>query len=264
MAIITHEPAPAPFTPDPNESRPNTSNRKRWLAAGAGGLALGALLYLGTKSTETTYTVENNLSPDKGTEAPVVPGEVQESPVDPEFAYAIETLASMRQESAAELRAQGMTIDLPEVASDDNTSEELLGKYQSDLHSILKIGMTNPDEARRLLVGVISPDNIDDFNGISNDLIGKYGAEFIPTYGFKGVEDWSDNFYTSMIDGVSANGGAMRYISASTIPNADIWHQITFRRDDGEWIIHKMVTADDPSFVTDTIAFNQSIPQQAS
>lgn len=260
MAIITHEPVPA-YNPDPNESRPN--NKKRWLAAGVGGLALGAVLWGGSKFGATTYTVENNLSSDKGTEAPAIPGETQESLVDPEFAYAIETLASMRQESADELREQGMTIVLPEVTSDDNTSEEILGKYNSDLHSIMKVAQTDKVEAERLLIGIMSPENTDDFTRYRDDVInGNYGTDFVSKYGFRSVQDWSDNFYTAMMPGVEPNGNAMRFIKAD-LPDG-IMNQITFRRDNGEWIIHKMVNPDDNDYVTDTYAFNQSIPRQAS
>lgn len=247
-------------------TRPSrSSNGLKWAVAIVSGLALAVVLVVGMNMSATTYTVndEGDVLADGETivqgEAPAASGASTGSG-DPAFDYAIKKLASMRQESADELRDAGMTIDLPEVASDDNTSEELLGKYQSDLHSVLKIGQTDPAEARRLLVGIVSPDDTDDFNGISKDLIGKYGPEFVPQYGFGGIPDWSDNFYTPMIQGVEANGSAMRYIDASTIANPDIWHQMTFRRDNGEWIVHKIVTVDDPSFISDTFEFNKSIP----
>ncbi|MFI2837560.1 hypothetical protein [Mycolicibacterium sp. PDY-3] len=237
-----------------------SGNALKWAVAIVAGLALAVVLVIGMNMSATTYTVDDggDVLADGETIVPSAPAESSMA-ADSGFDYAIKKLASMRQESAQELRDQGMTVELPEAASDDNTSEELLGKYNADLHSIIKVAQTDRAEARRLLPGIMSPDNTDDYTRYEDEVIGgDYGENFVSVYGFRSVQDWSDNFYTAMVKGVDPNGAAMRYINVD-LPDG-VWNQVTFRRDNGEWIVHKMVSNSDPDFITDTFEFNKSIP----
>lgn len=255
---------PVDRTDDKTPAKPAPSNALKWAVAIVAGLALAVVLVVGMNMSATTYTVndEGDVLADGET---VVAGEPHAAPAasassgDPAFDYAITTLASMRQESADELRGYGVKIDLPTLNSDDNTSEELLGKFGADLHSIVKVARTDQAEARRLLPGVMSPDNTDDYTRYVKEIIGgNVAPDFVAKYGFHTVTDWSDNFYTNMMPGVEANGSAMRYIKATTPGGLE--NQITFRRDNGEWIVHKIVNQDDDDYTWDTFAFNQSIP----
>lgn len=154
----------------------------------------------------------------------------------------------MRGESADELRDKGMTIEIAAEQVDTNTSEQLMGKFNADLRSVQKVARSDPHEAEQLLAGVINPDDSDDFNRMKEYLItGAFVNDdnFIPHYGMLSLNDWSDNYRHQVFKEVEASG-PMRNIYVTTgsddFPEG-LENQVTFRLDNSEWVVQKMVPA---------------------
>ncbi|OGL22531.1 hypothetical protein A2707_04375 [Candidatus Saccharibacteria bacterium RIFCSPHIGHO2_01_FULL_45_15] len=171
-------------------------------------------------------------------------------------------LDAMREESLAELREDGYELN-PVFETNDaddslSDSQGVLDKFTVDAYSAWKIGQTNPDEAIKVLAGIMNPENQDDWDRF----VGTFTNGGAPLVFTGEVTDWSDNFYKDNFRDVESNGYAMRVMTANVQNgNSTIQQQITIRQDGGEWTIQKIVPYEDESFILDMYEFNLNITE---